>query len=107
VRGGLWCIELFGALAGAGLLNIGLSLNAAGAGALTGAPSDFVTTDAGAGSMGWIGIGGSLLATANSDNYLSRTVRLVPGDVLRFAATVGVTLDADNSRFFLTPIILD
>lgn len=107
VRGGLWMIELFGALAGAGALDLGISLNAAGAGALTGSPLDFVAVDAGAGTMGYIGVAGDLLATATSDVQVSRLVRLVPGDVIRFGATAAVTLDADNSRFFMTPILLD
>ena len=106
VRPGLWCIELFGAIAGAALLNLGISLNAA-AGVRSGAPSDFVTTGGGGIDMGWVGIAGNLLATSIMDIYLCRHSWLVPGDVIRFAATVGVTLDADNSRFFMTPIILN
>jgi len=102
VRGGYWVIDMFGALAGAGALDIGISLNAAAAGALTGPPSDFVAVDAGAGSEGIVACAGDLLATATSDVSVHRTLRLVPGDVIRFMATAGVTLDADNSRVFMS-----
>jgi hypothetical protein len=107
VRGGLWDIELFGGLAAGGALDIGISLNAAAAGALTGPPADFVAVDAGAGTMGYIGVAGDLLATAVSDLYVRRLQRLLPGDIIRFGATAAVTLDADNSRFFMTPVLLD
>jgi len=107
VFGGLWEIELYGALVGAGALDIGISLNAAALGALTGSPSDFVAVDAGAGSMGVRACAGDLLVTAVSDLSLKVSLYLTPGDVIRFLATAAVTLDADNSRFFMTPIALD
>jgi hypothetical protein len=103
VRPGVYSIELFAALALAGDLNVGLSLNAVGAGALTGSPADFLAADAGAGSEGIIAVGG-MVAAAAADLplcYCKRIIRIVPGDVLRFMATAAVTLDADNSRFFM------
>lgn len=104
VRGGVYSIELFAALAAAGDLNVGISLNAAAAGALTGSPIDFVAADAAAGTEGVIAVGGMVAAGA-ADLPLCwckrSAVRLVPGDTLRFLATAGVTLDANNSRFFM------
>lgn len=105
VRGGTWMVELFGALAGAGVLDIGISLDAADAGAMTGSPLDFVAVDAAAGTMGYVGVAGDILATAISDLQVSRVLSLIPGSVIRFGATAGVVLDADNSRFFMTQIL--
>ncbi len=104
VRPGVWAIELYAGINGAALLNIGISLNAADAGAMSGPPIDFVAVDGAAGSMGYIAVGGDLLATSILKSQVSRIIRLVPGDIIRFGATVGVTLDADNSRFFMTKI---
>jgi hypothetical protein len=106
-KGGWWMVELFAALAGAGGLDIGISRNAAAAGALTGPPADFAAVDAGAGSMGVIACSGDLAGTASAGHFCSRLQRFEVGDTLRFLATAAVTLDAANSRFFLNPVLLD
>ena len=98
VRPGIYRVTLFAALAAAGDLDIGLSLNAPAA-SLTVSPVDFATA-------GVIGVEGFLSATA-ADLPLcgcSRTLRLAQGDVLRTLATVGVTLDANNSRLFIDQV---
>lgn len=103
-RPGVYRIDFFAALAGAGNMDIGLSLNAVGAGALTGSPLDFAAVDGGAGSEGIIGCQGEVSNGAGDGPVLchvGRTIRLVQGDVLRFMATAGVTLDTDNLRFFM------
>jgi hypothetical protein len=100
VRPGLYAIDMYAALAGAGALQIGISLNAAAAGALTGTPADFVAVDAGAGTEGIIACTGDTLATTVGDYYCGVVRRFAQGDVIRFMATAGVTLDADNSRVF-------
>jgi hypothetical protein len=106
VNPGIWQIEFFAALAAAGDLNIGISLNAARVGALTTSPTDFVVVDAGGGTEGIIGLSGFLSATAADLPLLqcSRTLRLAFGDVLRFVVTAGVTLDTDNLRLFMTKL---
>lgn len=103
-RPGIWRIDFFAALAGAGDLNIGLSLNAAAAGAITTSPTDFAVVDAGAGTEGVIGVQGEVANGAGDGPILchvGRTIRLVPGDTLRCLATAAVTLDANNTRLFL------
>lgn len=103
VRPGIYRIDFYAALATAEDLNIGLSLNASASNALTGSPVDFAAADAGLQSEGIIAVGG-MVAAAAADLPLchcGRTVRLMQGDTLRFMATAEVTLDADNSRFFV------
>ena len=98
VRPGIYRVALFAALAAAGDLDIGLSLNAPAA-SLTVSPVDFATA-------GVVGVAGFLSATAADLPLLecSRVLRLAQGDVLRTLATVGVTLDANNSRLFVDQI---
>jgi hypothetical protein len=98
VRPGIYRVTLAAALAAAGDLNIGLSLNAPAA-SLTVTPVDFATA-------GVIGVAGFISATA-ADLPLSecsRVLRLAQGDVLRTLATVGVALDVNNSRLFIDQI---
>ena len=107
VRSGIWSLELFGGLAAAAILDLGISVNAAASGALDGSPTDFAAVDAGAGSMGYQAVAGQEVVGDLGRIYCARTLYLSVGDVLRFCATAGVALAANNSRLFLTPLMLD
>lgn len=108
-RSGLYCLEAFAGLAAGGALALGISLNAAAAGALTGPPLDFAAVDAGAGSEGVIAcaVDNSAAGEDTVRLFCSRTLYLSVGDTLRILVTAGVTLDAANSRAFFTPLALD
>ena len=106
LRPGIWRVDFFAALAAAGDLNIGISLNAARTGAMTTSPTTFAVVDAGGGTEGIIGLSGFLSATAADLPLLqcSRTLRLAQFDALRFVVTAGVTLDTANLRVFMTKL---
>lgn len=100
-RPGIWAIDFFAAdaAAAASIINIGISLNATAA-TLNSTPVDFAVAN-----NGLIAVAGTTSAAADLPLvYCHRTVRLVPGDVLRFMFTVTLTPDVANTRVFMTRV---
>lgn len=99
-RPGIYSISLNAALAIAGVLTAGISLGG------TLAPFVAEPVDFGAATAAYVSIGGDpTLATAHPLINVAATVQIsramIDGvqNVVRFGATVGVTLDGANSRF--------
>lgn len=98
-RPGIWAIDFFAAdaAAAASIINIGISLNATAA-TLNSTPVDFAVAN-----NGLIAVAGTTSAAADLPLvYCHRTVRLIPGDVLRFMFTATLTPDVANTRVFMT-----